>query len=75
MGVTGLYQNIRRRKYAKALHGIISSVDAVRSLRNDRGEIKLQDEKLVEILKGFAEQQSSRNLIDKEIAKLKGKQK
>ena len=70
LGAAGtLYSQIRRKKYASALNSTIAGISAVRQLRSDTGEIRLTDEKLVEILKGIQASAKTDKLISKVIKK------
>ena len=70
LGAAGtLYSQIRRKKYADALRSTIDGVSAVRQLRSDTGEIRLTDEKFVEILKGIQASAKTDKLISKVIKK------
>ena len=75
LGAVGtLYSQVRRKKYSDALKSTITGISAVRALRNESGEIRLTDERLVEILREIQAGAKTEKMVKKVIKKENGNQ-
>ena len=76
LGAIGtLYSQIRRKKYANALSSTVTGISAVRKLRSETGEIKLTDDRLVQILRDIQNAEKTKAIVDKVILKSSKKEK
>ena len=75
LGAVGtLYSQVRRKKYSDALKSTITGISAVRALRSESGEIRLTDERLVEILREIQAGAKTEKMVKKVIKKENGNQ-
>tara|TARA_R100000789_G_scaffold13036_1_gene16744 strand:+ start:312 stop:749 length:438 start_codon:yes stop_codon:yes gene_type:complete len=67
--IATIYSQLRRKKYADCLRSTLSGIDSIRSLRSESGEIRLSDDRLVQILREIQAGAKTEKLVQKVLEK------